>query len=371
MIKNSKPFTVTALSLICSLVLLFSSPAFSQAETPAAATTTTAVPVAENSKTAPQKVHTKGNGWNKNHLNALKAAESNAETPEQMGSNTLVKIKFINQEAPSEAAKAPIAALPKAKSYPVKENTAKQTQLPVAQNLPETFAAVRKKSDKSPVSFYVGLDAIGTRVTNSYKNPFCDENAKYDCQLNNLEAKRDNLGGGINLGAKIRDHNTGIFASLEVFYDHLNNKTRSPWVASRGMDWTHDWSSYVPHDSIKIDNRVGAKINIGFKPLPKIDIFATAGMANVKYRIRMPGLYEYGVSQNWPNPSSYFYSGRQNTPIFGGGIAYNINEDWDLRLLYERQILRVSRKRPDESNGGNGYWYSNIETLKIGVARNF
>ncbi len=113
---------------------------------------------------------------------------------------------------------------------------------------------------------FVGADALFSNVRyeakNSVPSAVIDGDVKKDTSFN----------FGANAG--YRFDFLILMASGEIFYDSINATSRNFTLSASQNDG----------GSIQIDNRYGAKVNVGLAALPYVRPFLTYGFANVQYK---------------------------------------------------------------------------------------
>jgi opacity protein-like surface antigen len=282
------------------------------------------------------------------------------------------KVEVIKEEKIAEPTKQEAV-----KPQPVKEE-------PVAEKNKKEEAKItnNKKSNDSSIRFYAGADGLWSQVTNTIYTQYPLEAPATQA---NIHTSGQNNGFGLNLGAILRDKRTNFFTGLEIFYDKINTKTRSPWFKTEGLGYYSDWSDCTPssancmaNDTININNRFGAKLNLGYRLFDKLDIFATGGVANIRYEVLGYGFrnYYFSSSLNSPNVgNAHIFSARTTAPIFGGGFSYSINNNWSLRTIYERQsamLKKITNYNSGSDANNTGYakqgYKSTIDTVKVGAS---
>lgn len=193
-----------------------------------------------------------------------------------------------------------------------------------------TFLLITSFSSHSyaGLGFFSGIDAIHAKANHQAINSSSTSGPK-----NGDIKDSDEINYGLNVG--VRFDLLNLYASGEMFFDQIN--TRSSNFDSHGAS-----SSF---DVIKIDNRYGAKANVGFAILPKITPFITYGLAGVNYE---NNLYSSNKS----------VSNSELSPLYGIGLLIDLPCGFSAKAAYDYQSLNI---RYAESG-------SKIKT-SLGVAR--
>lgn len=162
-------------------------------------------------------------------------------------------------------------------------------------------------------------------------------------------------GFGFELGVK-NNLNRGIldgtFVSFELFYDNLENKTKSP------LHYHPEWLGWMhPATNITISERHGAKMHLGHTLFSnKLEGFLTVGAARVSYE------------HNWyPDLSSNIKkTSRKFHPLVGFGFNYNINETLTIRTSYDYQQFEEWRL-----DARNETMQSKLHVVRLGAIVHF
>lgn len=160
--------------------------------------------------------------------------------------------------------------------------------------------------------FYLGADALYSYATHKYTTL----TPRLSRRLQGKEVGSENLGFGLSAGYRISADK--LFFAPEIFYDHLNNK--SP-------DFFYEESS-SKQDTLRIDNRFGGKLNVGYNIHKNLDVFVNAGIASVDYAVE------------WPS-SRRSRGVHKLAPIYGAGLIYHFNDNLALRASYDYQIFNI------------------------------
>jgi opacity protein-like surface antigen len=186
---------------------------------------------------------------------------------------------------------------------------------------------------------YIGVDALRSFVSHKY---LAENIPDADVGVNGYSTHKENSGFGINTGYNIAIGRS--FIAPEIFYEHLNNSAR---------EFGYEEYPQIAGNRLKVDNRYGAKINLGYNLFAGLNIFANAGLANVKYS---EGLYSIGRGQS---KTATFVA------VYGGGLSYNLSKHWQIKASYDWQ----------QFNARYDYAFEKdrilIQTVKFGVAYKF
>lgn len=169
------------------------------------------------------------------------------------------------------------------------------------------FCAIILLSSPAQASsgIFIGLDSIYSISRNEADN----SSSSLDPQDDSL-TKADSEGYGANLG--VRFDPLFLFASAEVFYEKLNSSTRGFQQNTSGIG-----------PNLRLNDRYGAKANIGITTLPWVTPFITYGMANLSY--------------------SSDVSKRKTAPLYGIGILFDVPlTDLSIKAAYDIQNLDLN-----------------------------
>ena len=133
---------------------------------------------------------------------------------------------------------------------------------------------------------FVGLDVLHSQARNK-----ADNSSTLLGPQDGAKSNANNEGYGANFGVRVDP--LFLFASAEVFYERLNSSARG---------FTQNTSSAGPN--VELNDRYGAKANLGITVLPWLTPFVTYGVASVKYGTDV--------------------SNRRATPLYGVGILFDI-----------------------------------------------
>ena len=142
---------------------------------------------------------------------------------------------------------------------------------------------------------------------------------------------------GFGLNYKYAFNFDKIFIAPGIFFDQIKTKAQ-------------DRDS----DSVSINNRYGAKLDIGYDITDEVAIYFTSGLSSTSYRVDWKSINQSKSSSNL----SYF---------LGMGAAYNVTKNLTLNLEYNFQQLNL--ETPDI--GGINNVKTNLGMAKIGIAYHF
>ena len=186
---------------------------------------------------------------------------------------------------------------------------------------------------------YVGFDINTSNVENKFQNRI---NKMDPDNNNNIKADHDSIGFGLNAGYKIGFNQA--FVAPELFFDYLNN-------SGKQSGYELDMASNK-NDRFEINNRYGAKVNLGYNFTEKFNGFVNLGLANTRYAVNSESIkLSKGASKL--------------APIYGLGVAYNINDKWTTKLSYDRQKFNAGEVLEGYRN------ITTITVVKVGLAYNF
>lgn len=147
---------------------------------------------------------------------------------------------------------------------------------------------------------FIGVDILHSQTRNKSDNPSTLLGPSDGAKTN-----ANNEGYGANLGFRVDP--LFLFASAEIFYERLNSSARG---------FNQNTSGTGPN--FKINDRFGAKANLGITVLPWITPFITYGFASLKYDTDV--------------------SNRRATPLYGVGILFDIPlTDLSIKAAYDIQ----------------------------------
>lgn len=166
--------------------------------------------------------------------------------------------------------------------------------------------------------FYIGVDGIWSHTRHRFKG----HNDDYSLILNDPNRQKvdaDDVGFGGNLGYKFEQKD--FYIAPEIFFDYMNNKAPT---------------FEVPNNSgeIYVRYRYGIRANVGHDFNKELSAFVNYGVSMVDYDVHWPEIFaEYG----YPNS----YGDQTLSQIFGGGLIYNINENWSAKIAYDHQTSKL------------------------------
>lgn len=189
-------------------------------------------------------------------------------------------------------------------------------------------------SAANATGFFVGADALTANSRQTSTN-FSDTSGS----RNGIVKEDDNkLNYGLNAGFRLDCMKT--LQSVEVFYDNLNLPS-SQFASPNSVS-----------DHIKIQNRYGAKINLGFEVAPNVIPFLTVGLTNISYT-------NSGSSDN------INFSRHDFTPIYGLGLLMDISHGISLKLAYDYQKFNIPSTQSDAKIK------TNLGVARVGLVYNF
>lgn len=175
--------------------------------------------------------------------------------------------------------------------------------------LASTFIAANASAKDG---FYLGADALYSHT----KHKYTTLTPSLDHSLQGKQTYGESLGFGLSAGYKISADK--LFFAPEIFYDNLNNKA-------------HDFFYQEPNsrqDTLRIDNRFGGKLNVGYNICKNFSAFVNAGLASVDYIVKWPSVeLSRGV--------------HKTAPIYGLGFMYNLNDNLAIRASYDYQKFNI------------------------------
>lgn len=173
---------------------------------------------------------------------------------------------------------------------------------------------------------YVGLDIIQTEIEDGElaTNP----NVKVPL------SDSDSVSLGVNYGYAFNF--SKIFLVPELFYDYSNVEAK-------------DISNYP----INLNQRYGAKLNLGYDITEKFAIFGNVGIAVNDFEYDFSSVSGYGVE-----------SDKVTSALFGLGLKYNVANNVSLKVSYE--VSSLDPRTP--SSNDIDYDFS---VIRVGAAYNF
>lgn len=189
-------------------------------------------------------------------------------------------------------------------------------------------------SSAHATGFFVGADALTANSRQTSQNPSGTSGSTSGI----VKEDTNNVNYGLNAGFRLDCMQT--LQSVELFYDNLSlssSKFASPNSIS---------------DSIKLQNRYGAKINLGYEIAPSVIPFLTAGLTNISYK-------NNGTSDN------INFSRHEITPVYGVGLLIDMAHGISLKLAYDYQRFNIPSTQPDAKIK------TNLGVARVGLAYNF
>jgi hypothetical protein len=180
--------------------------------------------------------------------------------------------------------------------------------------------------------FFVGADALMAHSRQTSNNPNGNSGP-----TSGIVKEDNNINYGLNAGYRLdcKLDCMNLYQSVELFYDNLN-------VASNRFASPNSIS-----DRVEIQNRYGAKFNLGFEVTPKIIPFVTLGVSNIAYA-------------NSGNGSSVNLE-----PLYGVGLLMSLNHGVALKLAYDYQSFNIP------SAQGGARIRDNLGVARVGLVYNF
>jgi len=186
--------------------------------------------------------------------------------------------------------------------------------------------------------FFVGADALHANSRETSKNAVAP-----DGPIGGIVKGDDNkINYGVNAGFRLdcKLDCGNLYQSVELFYDNLN-------LASSGFE-----SSGAVGDHVKIQNRYGAKINVGFEVAPRFIPFLTVGLTNISY-------------SNNQHDRNINFSRHQLTPIYGVGFLVDMDHNLSLKVAYDYQKFDIPSAQPGAKI------QTNLGVARVGLVYNF
>ena len=155
---------------------------------------------------------------------------------------------------------------------------------------------------------YVGIDALYSNTKHTLTKV-----GQGSYIGNGLKSTGYRGGVGVNLGYKAQMGSA--YLAPELFFDYLNNSAK---------DFAYKSNPAAKQDSMEINNRYGARLNIGYNVFARANIFVNAGLTSVRY------------IQKDPSTNSS-YGAYKTAPIYGIGMSYDLNDQITLKTSYDYQ----------------------------------
>lgn len=200
-------------------------------------------------------------------------------------------------------------------------------------------------ANSAKAEFYLGADLVGSSANFDMRH---DPNSTAGYSLSHdKKSSQTSIGGGVNFGYKFRSEN--IFFAPEYAYEYLNNKVYIPeYSSSQGTE-------------LQLEGRHIFKLNVGTKVNEKFDIFAFGGVSSATVELTNTGLL--GDTS----------AGSQASAIMGLGTYLHLNKDWDIKLAYDYQRIKVKPSSKQDFLGTYEIPATTIDlhTVKVGLVYNF
>jgi len=191
-------------------------------------------------------------------------------------------------------------------------------------NVQNSFA---KKS-----KIFIGIDGFNVSTSHRFGsdvdavNP--DNTDLKAFEPNRIDASSSNSGFGFSAGhiAYYRK----FFVAPEIFFDYFNSSTPDFFAPEAGRNTGIE--GVYAQDELAVNYRYGAKLNIGYNLLiPYFDVFGTVGFGVVDYDMRWKG----------ETAPKFTHGSTSVSPIYGFGMAYEINRNIILRASHDIQKVRT------------------------------
>ncbi len=147
----------------------------------------------------------------------------------------------------------------------------------------------------------------------------------------------DNSKIGFGAAYKYSFNFNDIFISPGAFFDQIDTKAKDK-----------------DGDTVKINNRYGLRLDVGYDISDDLALYGFGGLANVKYKV------------DWASVGSK-KSDRETSPLFGAGLIFYPSKDIALNIEYSHQSVDLNT--PD--NVGLNKTKTDISSIKIGFGYNF
>jgi len=180
-------------------------------------------------------------------------------------------------------------------------------------------------------------DAVGIAITHvAVNNQYNFQNVHYST----YDLKNQNVSFSLDYTHAFGEQfNKNLVLNGNIFYDYLNNDANN-----------------FEGDRIILNHRIGAQVEAGYKFFNKVAPFVTIGLSDSIYGI---GWYDNTVRSRNVNSGI--------DPIYGLGVAYDLNKDNYATVKYNYQAIDLDG--PD--NQRNDTYYSKIQTIKLGISHKF
>lgn len=174
----------------------------------------------------------------------------------------------------------------------------------------------------------VGIDIIRTSAQHRYAN-------NSTVAANYRKFDDSSYGFGANYKYAVNFHD--FFIAPGAFYESLGTKAKDQ-----------------DNDTVSVNNRYGAKLDVGYDITDNFAAYVTGGYGSVGYKV------------DWKSANSK-KSGREAGIFYGAGLAYNATKNVVLNLEYN--IQSVDLKTPNL--GGINKAKTDLGILKLGAAYRF
>ena len=261
---------------------------------------------------------------------ASKSTPLAAQTPTKHATKTPKNTKKSQKKPTAQQSRIPT------KTAPIVAN-------PVFEPHKESIATKVANKYKYKHNFYAGVDVMHVYAKHKYLAISIDDDL---IEINGITSSDEGTGVGANLGYKFSINRA--FIAPEVFYEYFKSKAG---------DFGVDQSPQVTGNELRINQRYGTKINVGYNILPRTSVFASAGLSGVNYMIN---LYSTNHTEN---------ATKSFQPVYGAGVAVDINDNWQVKASYDWQQFTILYNHVP----GNDIEKDRIllQTVKLGTVYNF
>lgn len=175
---------------------------------------------------------------------------------------------------------------------------------------------------------FVGIDGLRTHANHEASNSSLSTGP-----LDNSKENANDVGYGVNFG--VRADPAMLFASAEAFYERLESST------AHGL--TQNVAG-TAGPNINLDDRYGAKANLGITVLPWFTPFITYGVARASYHTDV--------------------SGSKAAPLYGVGLMFDLPaSNLSIKVAYDMQKLDIPYQ--------NGESETSLGVAHLGLVYNF
>ncbi len=192
-------------------------------------------------------------------------------------------------------------------------------------------------SSANATGFYVGLDVLNANANHQARNLSTTSGPQ-----NNDKQAANKYNYGVNAGFRFDLLN--LYSSAELFYDNLQTSAKN--FGSNSGSTNNEGSN------IQLDNRYGAKANVGFAILPKITPFVTYGLTNMRYSSNVLSSHQSSAKT-------------QLTPLYGVGLLLDLPFGVSLKASYDYQQFNMQYAESGTKVK------TNLGVAKLGVIYNF